>query len=136
VEQLSRYFGVFREWDGGKKVTFDTIIGPDATVGTQISRTYRAAHNVGWYRFAECTDLDPDGEPRGEIVPLGEILFAFDPALRDTNLDTVDVKRVENGPLVEETYSISPNGIVSAQITDVESGYSIKRSLGSGRTGE
>ncbi|MGO1594621.1 MAG: Hsp70 family protein, partial [Ancrocorticia sp.] len=85
VEQLSRYFGVFREWDGGKKVTFDTIIGPDATVGTQISRTYRAAHNVGWYRFAECTDLDPDGEPRGEIVPLGEILFAFDPALRDTN---------------------------------------------------
>ena len=138
VEQLSRYFGVFREWDGGNKVTFDPIITPDAPVGTEISRTYRAAHNLGWYRFAECTDLDGQGEPRGEVVPLGDVLFAFDPALRTPGIDleSVEVQRVESGPLIQETYTISPNGIVSVAISDLETGYSVKRSLGSARVVE
>ncbi|WP_273486729.1 Hsp70 family protein [Ancrocorticia populi] len=134
VEQLSRYFGVFREWDGGRRVTFDPIIEPNASVGTKVSRSYRAAHNLGWYRFAECADLDAEGEPRGEIAPLGELLFPFDPALRsqDIDLENVAVRR-EEGPLIEEAYTISPNGIISVKISDLESGYSVERSLGSTR---
>ena len=35
-------------WDGGRRVTFDPIIEPNASVGTKVSRSYRAAHNLGW----------------------------------------------------------------------------------------
>lgn len=136
VEQLSRYFGVFREWDGGKKVTFDAIIGPDTVIpedGTEISRTYRAAHNLGWYRFAECSAVEDDGEPLGDVIPLGDVLFAFDPALRDASEDLrkIDVQRVSDGPLIEERYTISPSGIIGVTITDLDSGYSVHRDLGS-----
>ncbi len=40
---------------------------------------------------------------------------------------------MENGPLIEELYSIDPNGIVEVTITDVDSGYSVKKSLGDNR---
>ena len=140
VDQLSRWFGVFREWDGGNKVTFDVLVGPDAVIsedGNEIIRRYRSAHNVGWYRFAECTAVEGDGEPRGDVIPLGDVLFAFDSSLRgkDTDLTVVDVTRVENGPLVEEKYFIDPNGIVEVTITDLDSGYSVKKALGDKRRG-
>ena len=138
VDQLSRWFGVFREWDGGSKVTFDVLVGPEAVIsegGNEISRTYRAAHNVGWYRFAECTSIEGDGEPRGDVFPLGDVLFPFDPSLRskDVDLTNVEVARVEDGPLVEEKYFIDPNGIVEVTITDLDSGYSVTKSLGDNR---
>lgn len=139
VDQLSRSIGVFREWDGGAKVSFDVLVGPETVItkdGATVTRTYRAAHNLGWYRFAESSSIEDDGAPRGDVVPLGDILFPFDPALREkgVDLEAVEVKRVENGPLVEELYSIDPNGIVEVTITDVESGYSVKKSLGDKRS--
>ncbi len=138
IDQLSRWFGVFREWDGGSKVTFDVLVGPDAIIsddGNVISRTYRAAHNVGWYRFAECTSVEGDGEPRGDVFPLGDVLFPFDSSLRgaDVDLTKVEVTRVENGPLVEEKYSIDANGIVEVTITDLDSGYGVRKPLGDKR---
>lgn len=138
VDQLSRSIGVFREWDGGAKVSFDVLVGPDTVItedGATVTRTYRAAHNLGWYRLAESSSVEDDGEPRGDVVPLGDILFPFDPALREkgVDLEAVEVKRVENGPLIEELYSIDPNGIVEVTITDVDSGYSVKKSLGDKR---
>ncbi|MEZ4296191.1 MAG: hypothetical protein R3B70_14565 [Polyangiaceae bacterium] len=40
-----------------------------------IPRVYRAAHNVGRYRFVECAALDRRGVPIGDITAYGDVLF-------------------------------------------------------------
>lgn len=156
-DRLSRGFGVFRERKEGRAVSFDPIFLPDAAVSpvattttsatnvgssngrVVVSRRYRAAHNVGWFRFVECTSVDGAGEPRGDIVPFAEVLFPFDAALRNgegdgdgdgakgngrgSDLRAVPVQRCEGGPLVEERYVIDENGMVEVRIADLEAGY-------------
>ena len=136
VDKLSRGLGVFREWSSGAVVSFDPLLTPDMRVspgeGVAITRSYRAVHNVGWYRFAEYTSVDEDGAPRGDVMPLGEIAFPFDPNLRSgsINLAMVPVERTGPGCLVEEEYRVDPHGIVSVTIRDAETGFAITRSLG------
>lgn len=128
IDQLSRGIGVFRERDAGRAVAFDPILDPGTllTAGgpTTVTRRYRAAHNVAWFRFVEVGQLDGDGHPRGDLVPLGELLFPVDPALRDGRpLDDVEVVRTGDGPLIEERYEIDAAGIASVSVRDVETGY-------------
>ena len=127
TDRLSRSFGVFRESNAGKAVAFDPIFLPDAAVPSSgkivVSRRYRAAHNVGHFRFVECTAID-GGEPRGDLVPFAEVLFPFDPALRDRDdLHAVAVQRVGDGPEIEERYVIDAHGLVEVEIADVKTGY-------------
>ncbi len=139
-DRLSRGFGVFREREGGARVSFDAVldrsqvtsevVGPGAGGDPVVlTRRYRAAHNVGWFRFVEYSGLDEGGEPRGDLAPMGEIVFPFDAALQrrvgdvgPAALHDVPVHR-QDGPLVEERYTIDPAGIVSVSITDVGTGY-------------
>ncbi len=127
TDRLSRGFGVFREADAGRTLSFDAIITPDQRVTPrshgQLRRRYRAAHNVGWFRFVEFTSLDSAGQPLGDLVPFGEMLFAFDPALQGTDLAEVQIERTEHGPIIEETYHIDPHGIVHVTVTDLDSGH-------------
>ena len=128
ADRLSRGFGVFRERSAGRAVMFDPIFLPDAAVSSTssvvVSRRYRAAHNVGWFRFVECTAVDKAGEPRGDIVPFAEVLFPFDPSLRGAaDLKSVPVRRRDGGPMVEERYVIDSHGIVEVHIADLETGY-------------
>jgi molecular chaperone DnaK (HSP70) len=128
ADRLSRGFGVFRERSAGRAVSFDPIFLPDVatshTDSVVVSRRYRAAHNVGWFRFIECTAVDGTGEPRGDIVPFAEVLFPFDPTLRGaSDLHSVPVLRRAGGPLVEERYVIDAHGIVEVHIADLETGY-------------
>lgn len=135
TDQLSRGLGVFREGDAGSTVSFDPLVGRDQRIPERgdlvITRRYHAAHNVGWYRFVEYTDVDRGGEPRGDIVPLAQIVFPFDPALQSEDADArhVPVRR-ESGPLVEERYEIDEHGIVRIRITDLSTGYSRTHALG------
>jgi len=133
-DRLSRGFGVFRERSGGAAVSFDPILGADTALpereGVVAVRRYRAAHNLGWYRFVECAGIDDDGEPRGDVVPFADVLFPFDPALRDgRDLRDVEVERRE-GCLVEEQYLVDANGMVEVQITDLDAGYAQRHAIG------
>ncbi|MEL4359351.1 MULTISPECIES: Hsp70 family protein [unclassified Luteococcus] len=135
AEQLSRGFGVFREAEGGREVRLDPILSPDHRVSLTdevvVTRRYRAAHNIGWFRFVEYGRLDEQGQPVGELSPRGEMVFGFEASLQDAaDLSTVPVRRLDHGPLVEETYTIDPHGIITVTITDLDTGHSLSNSLG------
>jgi molecular chaperone DnaK (HSP70) len=133
LERFSRTFGVFREREAGADVAFDAILTPSTETGAALVRRYRAVHNVGCFRFAECDRLD-GGLPVGDLLPWGVVRFPFDPALREAALDDVVVTRLAGrGPLVEERYEIHPTGLVEVHITDLESGFSRHHVFG-GRT--
>lgn len=137
-DRFSRSFGVFREARGGHGVSFDPIFTPETRVpapgaeAVRERRVYRAAHNVGHFRLIECSAVDAAGTPLGDITPAGEVLFPFDPALRSGGQDLrrVPVLRTGEGPLVEETYSIDPSGLVALTIRDLESGFAQEYRVG------
>lgn len=135
TDRLWRGFGVFRELAGGREVGFDQLVDRQTALPASgeltIRRRYRAAHNIGWYRFVEYSGVDDGGEPRGDLAPFAEVRFPFDPALQGRYvLDGVPVERRDEGPLVEEAYTVDPNGIVNVQITDTETGYAQVHALG------
>jgi molecular chaperone DnaK (HSP70) len=146
-DRLSRGFGVFRERESGTSVSFDAVLDrslptadalgePGATEPVVVTRRYRAAHNIGWFRFVEYSSVDDQGEPRGDLAPVAEIVFPFEPALqqtaRDTGVDEADgaaflrevpIVRLEDGPLLEERYTVDPAGIIELSLTDLTTGY-------------
>jgi molecular chaperone DnaK (HSP70) len=129
-DRLSRHMGVFREEDAGRSVAFDAIFTAEAAHGEELLRVYRAAHNLGHYRFVECSDVE-GGVPRGDITPLGDVLFPFDPELRGATLEGAPVRRLARpGPLVEERYAIDAGGLVRVTITDLDTGYRQEHCLG------
>lgn len=134
TDRLSRGFGVFREWDAGAQLAFDAILDRDQRTSQDadvvVTRRYRPVHNVGAFRFVEYSRLGATGQPTGDVVPFGEVLFPYDRALRDgRDLGGVPVERVGEGPLVEESYTIDRHGIVTARITDLEDGFSLSSRL-------
>jgi molecular chaperone DnaK (HSP70) len=130
-DRLSRHFGVFREGHDGREVTFDSIFSRDARIPAASEapvvhrRVYRAAHNVGRYRFVECAALDPHGVPLGDITAYGDVFFPFDRGVRGArDLAAVPVRRMyHEGPLIQEEYAITQHGIVRVTIKDLETGY-------------
>lgn len=134
TDQVSRGFGVFREADAGSTVTFDALIDRSASIPSgesrTVSRRYRAAHNLGCFRFVEYTAVTETGNPHGDIAPYVQVRFPFDPALRGRDdLNAVEVTRQSGGPLVEETYVIDENGIITVRIVDLDTGFELSRTL-------
>jgi molecular chaperone DnaK (HSP70) len=130
VDRTARAFSVFREGDAGREVVLDPIFERDAIlppVGEPLerTRTYNAAHNIGHYRFFECSSVDEGGKPRGDMALCGDALFPFDPALiGERDLASVPVGRLaEHGPRIEEHYTLDHNGIVHVRIVNADSGY-------------
>jgi molecular chaperone DnaK len=122
-ERLSRHFGVFREACAGEDVCFDPIVPKGAQVPTAgqppfvVTRTYRAAHNIGHFRFVECSRLR-DGRPDGDVTPYDPVFFPFDPDLNDDqDLQRRPVRRRDDGPDVEERYVVTPGGAVEVTLT-------------------
>ena len=122
-ERLSRHFGVFREACAGEDVCFDPIVPKGAqlpTAGQQpfvVTRTYRAAHNIGHFRFVECSRLR-DGHPDGDVTPYDPVFFPFDPDLNnDLDLRGRPVRRRDDGPDVEERYVVTSGGAVEVTLT-------------------
>ncbi len=128
-ERFSRNFGVFREAEAGADVVFDPIVCKDVALPADgqpplvVKRTYRAAHNIGHFRFVECSRL-VDGRPDGDITPYDPVLFPFDPSLRDSDdLGLQAVGRWRDGPDVEERYVIAPSGAVEVTLTTQPAGF-------------
>lgn len=115
--------GVYREWDGGRQVSFDPLLDPTQTTRT---RRYRAAHNIGHYRWVRAERVD-QGRPEGDLQPAGELRVAFDPGLRGADLTEVPV-RPWAGPEVEERYRVV-DGRVHVEVEDLESGYRVSGRL-------
>jgi molecular chaperone DnaK len=128
-ERFSRHFGVFREAHAGTDVVFDPIVFKDATLPADgrtplvVRRMYRAAHNIGHFRFVECSRL-VDGRPDGDVTPYEPVLFPFDPALYDRDdLGRQPVGRWNDGPDVEERYVVAPSGAVEVTLTAHPTGF-------------
>ena len=139
-DRLSRHFGVFREGNSGMDVTFDPIFSrSDRIPGSGDApvvhrRVYRPAHNVGRFRFVECTSLDHAGVPHGEITAFNDVFFPFDARIRDARADLAGVpvhRMVGQGPLIQEEYAITRHGIVQVTITDLDTGYQRAYHVGS-----
>jgi molecular chaperone DnaK (HSP70) len=131
TERFTRHFGVFREQDSGKLVSFDSVFA----MGTPLpkpgepplvaTRTYHAAHNVGLFRYVECSTLGPDNEPSGDVTPHGTIRFPFVAAAREgASIDDVSVERLPAlGPQIEERYEVDSGGVVVVTITDLDTNH-------------
>jgi molecular chaperone DnaK (HSP70) len=131
-DRLAHTFGVFREGAAGLEITFDPIFTPETCVpprtGKRVScrRVYRAAHNVGHFRFLECSAVSRDGRPSGDVVPSGDVLFPFDATLREQGLDLakVPVRRTDDrGPRIEEEYTLDEHGMVAVTIRNLDADY-------------
>jgi molecular chaperone DnaK (HSP70) len=132
TDRFSRAFGVFRELRDGASISFDLVFTKDTRMpaveeGMVVStRTYRAAHNIGHFRYIECDTVDDKGGPAGNITPFAEVFFPFDPSLweKKETLASETVRRLSSpGPLVEEQYTVDVDGIVEVRIRHLDGGY-------------
>ncbi|HYP07578.1 MAG TPA: Hsp70 family protein [Bryobacteraceae bacterium] len=138
-EHFTRHFGVWRESQAGKAVTFDPLF-PKGTplpapgeAPVTIARRYSPVHNVGHFRYLECSHLTEDGVPTGDITVWDEILFPFDPALQaDANLEDVHVEYSIGAQQqqIEERYACNASGGVEVQIGNKSAGYTRTYRLG------
>ncbi len=136
-ERFTRHFGVWREWDDGRQIAFDPLFEKNTPLplkGEQPLlrvRRYAPIHNVGHFRYLECSRLDQAGQPQGDLAPWDEILFPFDPALRDAeNLKDTAISHARNhNHVVEEVYSCDHNGVIEVEIKDADNGFSRRYTL-------
>jgi len=137
-ERFTRFFGVWREADAGKRITFDQIFSkgnafPQRGEGPLVRvRKYEPAHNIAHMRYLECGELNEAGEPCSNLTPWDEVFFPVDPALRDKpSFDQSDVHRTSEfkEQVVEEHYTCNRNGIIEVTIANLTSGYERKYGL-------
>jgi molecular chaperone DnaK (HSP70) len=123
TEKLSRTVGVFREERAGHGTSFDVLIPKDAALPATAARRYRAAHNVGHFRFVECARVEA-GRPEGNVALWDEVLFPFDRALRGADLAAVPIRRLDGeGPLVEESYRCTAGGALEVKLRVLDDGF-------------
>ena len=96
--------------------------GEDAILHRRVDRPM---HNVGCYRFVECTSLDARGVPIGDITAYDDVLFPYDRGLRAANdLRGLGVARMgAEGPLIEEESAVTQLGMVRVTLRDLENGF-------------
>jgi molecular chaperone DnaK (HSP70) len=137
-DRFTRYFGVWREGEAGRTAVFDPLFTkglvlprPHQPPLVQVRR-YCPAHNIGHFRYLECAQLSADARPAGDIITWGDILFPFDPALRDAfDLSDAQVARTSAaGPEIEESYTCDSEGAVVVRITNLTHGYHREYRLG------
>jgi len=134
TEQFSRHFGVWREIEGGETMVFDPIF-PKTTAlprpgepPLRVTRSYRPVHNIGHFRFLECSSLKNAQQPDGDVVAWDEVYFPFDPALAEDGrcLEREEIRRCRKAQLicVEESYECDAEGIISVTIRNQTTGLS------------
>lgn len=138
-EQFTQNFGLWRESDGGGTIVFDLIFPRGAKLpapGEPSLRSvysYQPAHNIGHFRYLECSHLNQHGQPTGEIMNWDEIRFPFDPALQShPNLNAHPVSRfaAPQNFRVEETYTCDSSGNLRVTISTEATGYTREYRIG------
>jgi molecular chaperone DnaK (HSP70) len=141
-ERFTRHFGVWRERDDGRHIAFDPLFEKNTALPAKGEdplvrmRRYAPIHNIGHFRYLECSRIDQAGQPQGDLAPWDEILFPFDPALRGPedspteNLKDTSISRASNhNHVVEEVYSCDHNGIIEVEIKDADNHFSRRYTL-------
>jgi len=128
-DRFHRHFGVWRESEAGTRVVFDPIFSkgtplPADGKSLMVTRRYQPAHNIGHFRFLECSHLDDSLEPRGDIVAWDQVFFPFDPQLAESELSTVAVQdwTGPQGAIIEERYHCDARGMIEVEISNEASG--------------
>jgi molecular chaperone DnaK (HSP70) len=132
-EAVTRHFGVWREAEGGREKIFDPIFDKDArtTDGELVvRRRYRPRHTVGHLRFLECSAIDDDGGPAGDLLPWREIMFPYDPSLRASEDLAPKIRAARQTDDIVETYRYEPDGAITVRIENVTRGYGETYELG------
>jgi molecular chaperone DnaK (HSP70) len=138
-DRFARHFGVWREADHGRQVTFDVLFARGLDLPARgapplrVTRVYRAVHNIGHFRYVEASRIDENGQPSGDLTIWDDIYFPFDPTLRaSADLSLLDVaRRHEDGSEeIEEEYTCDSAGIVKVSIHNRTSGYQRDYTLG------
>jgi molecular chaperone DnaK (HSP70) len=128
-DRFHRHFGVWREGEAGARVVFDPIFSkgtplPVSGKSLTVTRRYQPAHNIGHFRFLECSHLDESREPRGDIIAWDQVLFPFDPQLAGSELTEAAVRswRCEQGTMIEEQYRCDARGMIEVVISNEATG--------------
>ena len=131
IERIfTRNFGVWREAEGGAAAFFDTLFPKGCRMPADSVRRYYPRHNIGHFRYLECDHIDGAARPAGDIAPWDDIVFPFEPHLRETaSITPVQNLTATAAPLVEEVYRCDENGIVQVTIRNLSAGYDCAYSL-------
>jgi hypothetical protein len=133
-ERFTRHFGVWREAEEGRVMVFDALFEKGAELpAPERVRRYSPAHNVGHFRYLECSHRGLHGEPTGDVAAWDDIRFPFDPALAGrATLEDVAVEHsaAAAGQLIEELYTAEAGGAVAVRISNLTAGYSREYRLG------
>lgn len=138
-ERLSRFFGVWREAHSGARIVFDPLFAKGVSLPSTgeppltIRRVYSPVHNIGHFRFLECTHRAEDGAPTGEVTLWDEIRFPFDPALEkggDLAMEAVTYSANAGEQWIEELYECDSSGAIAVKISNLSAGYERSYRLG------
>jgi molecular chaperone DnaK (HSP70) len=138
-DQFTENFGLWRESDRGENITFDLIFPRGAKLPSpgepalHSVRSYHPAHNIGHFRYLECTHLNRHNQPTGEITNWDEIVFPFDgPPQQEMDLASAEVSRfaAPRNFVVHEDYSCDASGKVSVRISTESTGYAREYRIG------
>jgi hypothetical protein len=144
-EQFNQNFGMWREADSGRTIVFDLIFPRGARLPgpgdppLHYERVYQPAHNIGHFRYLECSQLNEEGQPVGEITNWEQIQFPFDPQLWGRpDLAAVPVEPLANarGLTVREEYSCDSNGNLKVKISESPTGHAREYQIGQLATAE
>lgn len=138
-ERLSRNFGVWREAEGGDRIVFDPLFAKGTqlpvpgTAPLRITRSYSPVHNIGHFRFLECSHRSGDGAPTGEVAIWDDIYFPFEPSLaKHPDLHSENVIHSPKAPLqrIQESYECDASGSIAVTIANRSAGYTRTYRLG------
>jgi molecular chaperone DnaK (HSP70) len=136
-DHFTRFFGVWRESDGGAHLRFDPLFAKGAALPNagepplRQGREYLAVHNIGHFRYLECSRLTGDGQPAGDITVWDEIVFPFDPMLRAAaDLDSQPVFHAGLNQRISEQYRCGTGGELQVTIANLDAGYECLYRLG------
>jgi molecular chaperone DnaK (HSP70) len=146
-DRFNENFGIWREADHGGTIVFDLIFPRDVELPApgdpplRSERVYHPAHNIGHFRYLECSRLDERGQPAGEITNWDQILFPFDPELQGEpqsdsqpgpDLSATPVQRLapQTDLRIREEYTCDANGSLRVIISADPAGYTRDFAIG------
>lgn len=138
-EQFNENFGMWREAESGGAIVFDLIfprgvrLPQSGEAPLRVERVYKPAHNIGHFRYLECSRLDANGQPLGDITNWDQVQFAFDDNLWDCgDLSQVPVERTGDDCkiTVREEYICDANGRIRVKISVLPSGKTREFAIG------